>query len=189
MAFKAFQIAMHSDDTALPWTEEYISTNPDCIGNAYDVKSVRLTQKGMMIATDVAKAFIYKSHQTYSHVTEFLDGWGGKKIPSPLLQVKLTTSRPFVILGVDDARNGIWSPRDGDSWRQAYATVSDNPSATSNPLPLPPSSGSHVPSNAPAGEIEVPAVATPTQTSQDLPLEEPGRHLNGAKGRNTRQKN
>lgn len=187
MAFKAFQTDRHNDDTTLPWSEQYINDNPDCIGSAYDVRTIRLTQKGMMIATDVSKAFIYKSHQTYNHVVEFVEGWAGKKTASPLLQVQMTTHRPFIILGVDDVRSGMWSAKSEDSWRQAYATVSDNPTVNTNPLPLPPApSGDSVLSDDSNPHLSD-ARSIPIVKSQDLPLEEPARRVNGVKGRNTRK--
>lgn len=187
MAFKAFDDSKNDDDNSLPWTEEYVKTNPNDIGEVYDVMTVRLTQKGMMIATGVSKAFIYKSQKTYDHVVEFVEAWSGKKTPSPILQAKLTTSRPFVLLGVDDVRSGMWSVRTNDSWRQGYATPADNPSVTTNPLPLPTGCGDSVLSDDSAQDVGD-AMGLVTQTSQDLPLEKPGSLVNGVKGRNTRRR-
>lgn len=183
MAFKAFS-GNQTDDTTLPWTEEYVSTNPGAIGTIHDVKVLRTTDKGLMISTGVSKAFIYKSHAAYDHVIEFVTAWSGTKTPSPLLQVELTANRPYVVLGVDDTRKGIWGDKKESSWRQAYATVSDNPAYGTNPLPLPPSPGVSVPSEDSAHTLQD-ASRLQMQTSQDLPLEEPARRVNGSKGRNT----
>lgn len=185
MGFKAFS-GSQTDDTGLPWTEEYVSINPDMVGTIHDVKTLRQTDKGLMIATNVSKAFIYKSHVAYDHVIEFVTAWSGKKTPSPLLQVELTANRPYVVLGVDDCRQGIWGDSKDKSWRQAYATVNDNPTYATNPLPLPPSPGDSVPSDDSARTSQD-AAAMVMQTSQDLPLEEPARQVNGSKGRKTHQ--
>lgn len=185
MAFKAFS-DNQTDDTALPWTEEYVSMNPDAIGTVHDVKTIRLTAKGLMVTTAISKAFIYKSHVAYGHVTEFVTAWAGKKTASPLLQVELIAARPYIILGVDDIRQGMWGEdKQNTSWRQAYATVQDNP-AYVNPLPLP-SPGVSVPSDDDSAHALQDAAAMVMQTSQDLPLEAPARAVNGSKGRNTRK--
>ena len=188
MAFRQFQTGSHGDDTSLPWTEEYLKTNPQDIKSVHDVVTVRLTTKGMMISTSVSKSFIYKSHVSYNHMIEFLDAWSGKKMSSPLLQVQLISIRPFINLGTDDIRQGVWSPKSDESWRQAYATTRDNPMSPSNPLPLPKSSGVSVLSDDSAQEI-VDCQDIKLQTSQDLPLEEAASGVNGHKGRNTRKKN
>lgn len=181
MAFKAFS-GNQTDDTALPWTEEYVSMNPDAIGTVHDVRTVRLTSKGLMVTTGISKAFIYKSHVAYDHVTEFVTAWAGKKTPSPLLQVELIAVRPYIILGVDDVRQGMWGEdKQQESWRQAYATVKDNPAYAINPLPLP-SPGVSV-SSEDSAHTSQDAAGMVMQTSQDLPLEEPVRQVNGSKGR------
>ena len=185
MTFKPFG-GNQTDDTSLPWTEEYISTNVDAIGTIHDVRTLRTTDKGLMISTSASKAFIYKSHGAYDHVIEFVNAWSGKKAPSPLLQVELTSTRPFINLGVDDVRMGIWGEKKDSSWRQAYATVNDNPTYTTNPLPLPPSPGVVCPSED-STHTWKDATAIPMQTSQELPLEEAARQVNGSKGRNTRR--
>lgn len=186
MAFKAFGDSQ-TDDRGLPWTEEYVSRNADAIGTVHDVKTIRLTSKGMMVTTAISKAFVYKSHVAYDHVTEFVTAWAGKKTPSPLLQVELTAARPYIILGVDDVRQGMWGEdKPQESWRQAYATVKDNPAYASNPLPLP-SPGVSVPSDDSAHASQD-AAAMVMQTSQDLPLEAPARGVNGSKGRNTHKR-
>lgn len=185
MGFKAFT-SNQTDDTALPWTEEYVSMNPDAIGTVHDVMTIRLTEKGMMIATSVSKAFIYKSHAAYDHVAEFVAAWSGKRMASPLLQVELTANRPYVVLGVDDIRHGVWGDSKDKSWRQAYATVSDNPAHATNPLPLPKSPGVSVLSDD-SVPTQQDATAMVLQTSQEMPLEEAARRVNGAKGRNTRK--
>lgn len=185
MAFKAFS-GNQTDDTALPWTEKYVSMNPDAIGTVHDVKTIRLTSKGLMVTTNISKAFIYKSHVAYDHVTEFVTAWAGKRTPSPLLQVELIAARPYIILGVDDVRQGIWGvDKQHESWRQAYATVGDNPAYATNPLPLP-SPGVSVPSDDSARTLQD-STAMVMQTSQDLPLEASARASNGSKGRNTRK--
>lgn len=185
MTFKAFG-GNQTDDTTLPWTEEYVSTNPDAIGTIHDVKTLRTTDKGLMISTSVSKAFIYKSHGAYDHVIEFVNAWSGTKTSSPLLQVELTATRPFINIGVDDVRKGIWGEKRDSSWRQAYATVNDNPHHTTNPLPLPSSPGVVCQSEDTA-HTSRDAAAMVMQTSQDLPLEESARGVNGSKGRNTRK--
>ena len=185
MTFKAFG-GNQTDDTTLPWTEEYVSANPDAIGTIHDVKTLRTTDKGMMISTSVSKAFIYKSHGAYDHVIEFVNAWSGTKTPSPLLQVEMTATRPFINIGVDDTRMGMWGEKKDSSWRQAYATVNDNPQYSTNPLPLPPSPGVVCLSDDSA-HTKQDASAMVIQTSQDLPLEAPARAVNGVKGRNTRK--
>lgn len=187
MAFRQFQTVSHGDDTSLPWTEEYLKTNPHDIQSIHDVMTVRLTAKGMMISTRVSKSFIYKSHVSYNHMIEFLDAWSGKKMSSPLLQVQLISVRPFINLGTDDIRQGVWSPKSEESWRQAYATTKDNPMSPPNPLPLPKSSGVSVLSDDSAQGI-ADCQDIKLQTSQDLPLEEATSAVNGRKGRNTRRK-
>lgn len=186
MAFKAFQTGSQSDDLTLPWTEEYISQDNSRIGMVIDVISVRLTEKGMMVTTSVSKAFVYKSNAIYSHLLEFLEAWSGRKEKSPLLQVKLTASRPFIEVGVDDIRFGIWGSKTDNNWRQAYATTSDNQSVTTNPLPMPSRPSVSVPSDDSASACmpEEPTEYLP-QTSQDLGLAAPARASNGVKGRNT----
>lgn len=185
MTFKAFSHHA-SDDTAIMWTEEMIARDPSQIGCQHDVVMLRTTDKGLMVVTSMSKAFIYKSHHAYNHVIEFVTAWSGKMMKSPLLMVEITSSRPFIILGIDDSRSGVWGKQQGTTWRQAYATVNDNPSSPPNPFPLPASPGDSVLSEDSAGIMQDTS-ALQMQTSQDLPLEAPARLVNGAKGRKTRQ--
>lgn len=176
MAFKSFDTNQTGDNQSLPWFEEYVKSDSSIIGQTVDVSSIRLTQKGMMIITRLARGFIYKSHVSHDHVLEFIKAWSGRKEKSPILQVLVTDMRPYINLGVEDTRHGIWSVGDRDSWSQAYATVDDNPltSPSVNPFPLP-SPDTSVLSDSLTEEGIV------SQTSQERPLEASGNRLNGVK--------
>lgn len=186
MAFKAFNTDSQTDDMTLPWAEEYIKMHDNAVGQAFDIITIRLTEKGMMFATPVCKAFVYKSHVSYQHVMQFLDAWSGKLQESPVLQVQLTSFRPFVSLGVDDVRFGIWGSKSNDTWRQGYATGKDNPAYADNPLPLPRSGVSVLSDSNAQAPVPTDASGYPIQTSQEMPLEEPRTASNGVKGRNSR---
>lgn len=176
MAFRHFPSNTDGDNHSLPWFEEIVKSDNQTVGKTIDVKSVRLTVKGMMILTDIAKGFIYQSHPAYPHVLEFIKAWSGKKDKSPILQVQVTDIRPFISLGVDDERFGVWSVENNQSWSQAYNTVSDNPinQPSVNPFPLPSPGVSGLSDSLKDDGILM-------QTSQDMPLEASGSRLNSTK--------
>lgn len=187
MAFKAFQ-TNDNDEQSLPWTQDYVEKHPTEVGQHVDVRSIKLSDKGMVITTSVARGFLYKSSLTYNHVKEFVEAWSGKRLKSPILQIELTSIRPFMTLGVDDERHGVWSSTTDNSWTQAYWTTHDNPTTSNNPLPMPTSPSDSVPTDDDNTHVPVES-AKPLvmQTSQDLPLEEPAGSVNNVKGRNTRR--
>ena len=176
MAFKSFPSDSQGDNQSLPWFEEFVKADSQSIGKTIDVKSVRLTPKGMMILTNQAKGFIYQSHPAYRHVLEFIKAWSGKRQPSPILQVMVIGIRPFINLGVDEERHGVWSVETEGQWNQAYHTTSDNPDiqASVNPFPMP-SSGDRVLSDTLSEDGII------MRTSQEMPLTAPGSPLNSVK--------
>lgn len=192
MTFRQFD-SDNNDEQSLPWTQEYVEKNKNCVGDTLDITSIKLSDKGVVITTPVTKGFIYKSNMTYSHVVEFVEAWSGRKLKSPLLQLRLTDIRPFMVLGIDDERFGYWSTKTNNTWTQSYATTKDNPTTTTNPLPLP--TGHVNTTSPPSDSVLTDDINThaPTQsatdllpqTSQEMPLEASGSRLNGAKGRNT----
>lgn len=185
MTFKPFQ-TNDNNEQSLPWTQDYVQQHPTSVGQTLDITSIKLSDKGMVIMTSVTRGFIYKSNQTYSHVKEFVDAWSGRKLKSPLLQLQLTNIRPFMVLGVDDSRYGVWSTNTNNSWTQGYWSTHDNPMLSSNPLPLPTPPSVSVPTDDidTHTHLQDTTGLTP-QTSQEMPLEAPTSPLNGAKGRNT----
>lgn len=183
MAFKSFPSNTDGDNQSLPWFEEFVKSDNQTVGKTIDVRSVRLTPKGMMILTSQAKGFIYQSHPAYCHVLEFVKAWSGRREESPVLQVLVTDIRPFINLGVDDERHGVWSVETNGSWCQSYSKTSDNPDIkpSVNPFPLPSPSVSGL-SDRQTGKPDTLAQdGIIIQTSQEMPLEEPGRHLNHVK--------
>lgn len=185
MTFKSFD-TNNNDEQSLPWTQEYVDQHPQHVGQTLDVTSVKLSDKGMVITTPVTRGFLYKSSVTYSHVLEFVEAWSGKKLKSPLLQIQLTGIRPFMVLGVDDDRHGVWSVNTNNTWTQGYATTKDNPTLSTNPLPLPTPPSVSVPTDVINTHTPVQdASAYLPQTSQEMPLEASASSLNSVKGRNT----
>lgn len=187
MTFKSFDID-NNDEQSLPWTQDYVENNSHRVGDTLDVTTIKLSNKGMVIITSVTKGFVYKSNKTYDHLLEFVEGWSGRKLKSPILQIKLTNIRPFMTLGVDDERYGYWSLPTNNTWTQCYATAKDNPTLSTNPLPLPTPPSNSVPTD----DINTHAPVQSTndfllQTSQDLPLEASASRPNSVKGRNTRR--
>lgn len=183
MSFRSFPSNTDGDNHSLPWFEELVKSDSQTVGKTIDVKSVRLTVKGMMIITNQAKGFIYQSHPAYCHVLTYVKAWSGRKEESPILQVMVTDIRPFINLGVDDERHGVWSVETNQTWCQAYSTVSDNPDIKSpiNPFPLPSPSDSGL-SDSQSGERSTLAKdGIIMQTSQEMPLGGPGRQVNHVK--------
>lgn len=185
MSFKTFETDDSNDEQSLPWTQDYVEHNPSCVNTTHDVKAIKLSDKGMMVTTNVARGFVYKSNTTYNHVVEYVKAWSGTKKKSPILQIKLTNIRPYMVLGIDDERHGYWSTEANSRWTQAYATNSDIPQTPVNPFPMPTSPSDSVPTDDSADAPVQSANALPMQTSKEMPLEEAGRPSNGTKGRNT----
>ena len=182
MTFRSFPSNTDGDNQSIPWFEELVKSDSQKVGKTVDVKSIRLTPKGMMIITSQAKGFIYQSHQAYDHVLEFVRAWAGSKTASPILQVLVTDIRPFINLGIDDERHGVWSVEANGSWSQAYDKTSDNPDIQPpvNPFPLPSPSVSGLSDSQKAAD-SLRGDGIIMQTSQEMPLEAPASRLNSIK--------
>jgi len=136
MAFK--ELGSSSRDEVLPWANEYLESSPTEVSKIYDVDYIYFSDKGYVVATKVCRAFLFKSAEAYKHIKEFVELWHSSKQASPILQVKLTRSKPHIAIGYEEDRKGNWSITD-KYFHQSYNSGMDNPESTkpTNPLPLP----------------------------------------------------
>lgn len=141
MAFRAFDNSTVQTEF-VPWANEYVEKNPKQVGKCWDVRSIKLTDKGMILETEDWAGWYFKSDKNYKFLLEFVGQWFLSKKPSPILQLALQKSKPYFLAGVDDERQGYWGKSNKEQFTQSYATVSDNPEVELNPLPLPPSPNS-----------------------------------------------
>ena len=184
MAFKQWQDAKNTKQ--IPWAEQYVKEHPGCYGTLADVRYVKLKLKGVVVETDSFAVWIYRSKSLHDYLVQFIEQWYAAKQASPILQIMLTAEEPYWTIGVDDERTGGWSKgREENYWHQHYSSVEDNPSASSNPLPLP-SSPSSVQEQARASQ-STPSIEELVDLPSDLPLEASANGMKPAKGRNTRK--
>lgn len=136
----AFQQWHTGSDTELPpWASDYVKECPEDIGRTYDVRDVKMRPKGLIIETNVFAAWVFKSKTLHGFVLEFIEKWYKAKGGSPIMQLMLTNSEPYWVIGVDDERKGGWGKgADQPYWHQHYMSAEDNPDWGTNPLPLPP---------------------------------------------------
>lgn len=163
----------------LPWAEKYRESHPKHVGQTWDVRDIKQTDKGLILECEDWAAWIWSSKELCKHVLDFVKAWHTSKKASPVLQLMLTEGKPYYAVGVDDERKARWGMTTTSHWHQSYDKVSDNPGASSNPLPLPPSLEHH---ELAVDDNENLSPTATELTSSDLPLESPGRHRNG-KGR------
>lgn len=183
MAFK--QLSTDSSAEDLLWANEYIEQNPTEVGQLFDVREIKLGDKGFTFVTKQWKGFLFKSSPVYNHVKEFVLSWKASKQPSPVLQCKLTKNKPYFIVGTDDDRKCRWSVED-KYYHQSYNSGKDNSEYNENPLPLPKSPTTVYEVHAGAQDLpdeELDAVAD--EAAKMHRLTKPGRALKPVKDTNT----
>lgn len=169
----------YGDGNNLPWANDYLESNPKQLGTTHDVREIKPTKKGLIISTESFAAFIYKSKQMHDYLLEFCKAWVGTKQPVAVLQVQLSDTLPFVIVGIEPDRSAYWGSTEQGGYWQTYKTVHDNPNYARNPLPLPsPSTANLTTTGEGASSLTPPP--EPSKTAEK-PLEEAGSPLNSKK--------
>lgn len=169
----------YGDGNNLPWANDYLESNPKQLGKVWDVTTIKPSKKGLILETNEFAAFVYKSKVLHDYLLEFCSAWHKCKQATGVLQVQLTQTLPFVIVGIEQERNAYWGSTEQGGYYQSYAKVADNPSFGGNPLPLPsPSTANLTTTGSGAASL-----APPPEPSKHVenPLEEAGTPVNGKK--------
>lgn len=91
----------------VPWANELVQTNPELVDSVYDVLSVKLRPKGMIIECIKFGGWYFKSSNEYKFLVPYLEEWYESKQLNPILQIKLTNETPFFAVGEDDERTAL----------------------------------------------------------------------------------
>lgn len=122
---------------------------------------------------------LYKSKTLHDYLLQFCKAWYEAKEQTGVLQVQLTQTLPFVIVGIEQERSAYWGSTEQGSYYQSYARVADNPNFASNPLPLPSPSTAVTTSGASVTSTTTPPPEPSNAT--EMPLDASASPLNGKK--------
>lgn len=106
MGFKAL-VGVQRTSVQLPWANELIEQEPSSIGTVHDVLSVKLRPKGLIVECSKFGGWYFKSSNEYKFLVQYLEQWYESKQCNPVLQVQLTDSSPYFVLGENDEQGTI----------------------------------------------------------------------------------
>lgn len=158
----------------VPWANELVQSNPELVDAVYDVLSIKLKPKGMIIECNAFGGWYFKSSQEYKFLVPYLEEWYESKQLNPVMQIQLTSKAPYFAIGEDDERTVLapWSLEE----TTFYQTVAKTKALPGMNLTMPnvPSNSEHSSSSEQLDELaERKANQARQQTGKKKPLEEP----------------
>jgi len=101
MAFKNLT-GVQSTSSQLPWANELASSNPELVGSTFNVHTIKLKPKGLIVECKMFAGWYFKSTNEYKFLITYLEQWVEAQANNPVLQVQLINQAPFFLLGEDD---------------------------------------------------------------------------------------
>lgn len=173
MGFKALA-GVQRTPVQVPWANELVQSNPELVGTVYDVLSIKLKPKGMIIECSAFGGWYFKSSQEYKFLVPYLEEWYESKQLNPVMQIQLGDKPPYFTIGEDDERTTLtpWALED-TTFYQTVSKLKALPPAMNLSRPNVPSN-SELPSSEQLDELaERKANQARQQTGKKKPPEEP----------------